>query len=311
MAPSTSCEYLPPSKKKLANGGGVLVMGLPRSGTYSVAHAMRMLGHEHVFHNLDVPLQANEVWGGLFRAMWACLPYLREHMGLPYFAKKNPPPTVFTRADWDNLVGQDYQVVADISVYFAAELIGTYPDAQVILWQRDIDAWYQSYDSGVLQGFDFHSPVAMFARKYIAPFSGVYWHMTMWYGIAGWLQAKDINGMRTNARDRYREHFETVRKMAKPGKLLEYRLSDGWEPICEFLDCLVPDEPFPHLNEMNVIKQMGREMNTNVLYLALWNIIMHLLLLGIGALAIAQGYRYLVGGKTGFSRVLRWKTTSG
>lgn len=293
MAPSTSYDDIPPSKKMLADGGGVLIMGLPRSGTYSVAHAIKMLGHEHVFHNLDAPLNANEVWGAWFRAMWACKPYLREHMGLPYFAKKTPPPAVFTRADWDNLVGQDYQVVADMSVYFVAELIETYPDAQVILWQRDFDAWYQSYDTGVLQGFDFDSPIAMFGRKYIAPFSAVYWHMTMWYGIAGWLQAKDIKGMRSNAKDRYQEHFETVRKMVKPGKLLEYHLGDGWKPICEFLDCPMPVEPFPHLNENNAIKKMGREMNAYVLHMALYNMVKLPLLLGIGALAITLGYRYL------------------
>ena len=273
-------------KKKLADGGGVLIMGLPRSGTYSVAHAMKMLGYEHVFHNLDVPLKSNEVWRGWFRAMWACLPYLREHMALPYFAKKSPPPAVFSRGDWDDLVGHDYEVIADISVYFAAELIETYPDAKIILWERGVDMWCQSYDKGVLQAFDFHSPIAMFGRKYIAPFSGVYWHTTMWYGIAGWLRAKDIKGMRRNARDRYKEHFETVRKMARRENLLEYRLGDGWGPICEFLDCPVPSEPFPHLNEAESIKKMGRKMNAYVMYLAVWNIVKFPLVLGIGTLIV-------------------------
>lgn len=35
------------------------------------------------------------------------------------------------------------------------------------------------------------------------------------YGIAGWLQTKNIDGMQASARDRYRDHFEMVRKMAK------------------------------------------------------------------------------------------------
>lgn len=65
----------------------------------------------------------------------------------------------------------------------------------------------------------------------------------------------------------------------------------------------MPDEPFPHLDEMNAIKQMGKKMNFDVLYLALWNIVKHPLRLGIGALAIIQGYRYLMDGKTGFSLV--------
>ena len=168
-------------------------------------------------------------------------------MAFPYFAKKNPPPAVFTRADWDDLVGRDYQAVADMSVYFVAELLEAYPDVQVILWERDFDKWYRSYDVGLLQGFSFDSPIAMFGRKYIAPFSDIYWHTTMWYGMASWFRAKDAEGMRANARERYKEHFEMVRKMVKPEKLFEFRLGDGWEPMCKFLDCPVPDEPFPPL----------------------------------------------------------------
>ena len=236
----------PPCKKTLAEGGGVLIMGLPRSGTYSVAHAMRMLGHKHVFHNLDVPLnKSNDIWAGWFQAGWACMPYVREESGLPFFAKTAPlPPTVFTKADWDALVGREYQVVSDISVYFAAELMEAYPDAQVILWERDWDRWYTSFNEGVLQGFGFDSSLAMFVRRFITPFSGIYWPTTQWYGNAGWLRAKDAQGMRANAKQRCLDHLHTVRKMAQPTKLLEYRLEDGWGPLCKFLNCPIPREPF-------------------------------------------------------------------
>lgn len=283
------------SKKTLAEGGGVLVMGLPRSGTYSVAHALEILGHDRVFHNLNVPFDANHIWGAWARPMMACSPYLRKHVGPPYFLKdENVMPAAFTRADWDDLVGRDHQAIADMTVYFVAELIEAYPEAQVILWERDVDRWYNSY-MGMLEAFDYHSTVAAFLRKYVAPFSGIYWHTTMWYGVAGWLRAKDMAGMRANARDRHREHFETVRKMVRPGKLLEFSLKDGWEPLCEFLECPVPDQPFPHLNEADNIKKIGRKMNADVLLLALWNIGKYPLLLTvsvgacIGVLAIVRG----------------------
>ncbi|KAF3910984.1 hypothetical protein AA313_de0201454 [Arthrobotrys entomopaga] len=275
---SASQQPAPPlqsSKKTLAEGGGVLIMGLPRSGTYSVAHALKILGHSKVFHNIDVPWDANEVWGSWIRPMWAFSPYIRETIGLPYFAETLSPlpqPGVFTKADWDDLVGREHQVIADMSVYFVAELVETYPDAQVILWQRDVEAWYRSY-MGMLEAFEFHSPFATFMRWYVAPFSGIFWHTAMWYGVAGWLRAKDMEGMRANARDRYWEHFEMVRKMVRPGKLLEFHLGDGWDPLCEFLQCEVPDQPFPHLNEMDAIKKMGKKMNRDVWYLALRNII--------------------------------------
>ena len=27
-----------------------------------------------------------------------------------------------------------------------------------------------------------------------------------------------------------------------------YKVKDGWEPLCQFLEVEVPDQPFPHLN---------------------------------------------------------------
>lgn len=67
------------------------------------------------------------------------MPYMRENFELPGWAKKNPPPEVFTKADRDSLVGH-LNAVGDASVFVAAELIEAYPDAQVILWERDIDS---------------------------------------------------------------------------------------------------------------------------------------------------------------------------
>ena len=38
---------------------------------------------------------------------------------------------------------------------------------------------------------------------------------------------------------------------------LEYRLSDGWAPLCQFLGCDVPqDTPFPRVNEGTELVEM-------------------------------------------------------
>lgn len=293
--PTATAEPAPPSSKKmLADGGGVLLLGLPRSGTYSMAHAMRILGHQHVFHDLDIPHEtSNAVWTGWFRAGWACMPYLRSHMGLPWFARgggQPPPPLTFSRSEWDDLLGRDYQVAADTPMLFAAELIEAYPDAQVIIWERDEDRWLQSFDEGALRAFGFHSRLAMLFRKHIAPWSGMVWPTTQWYGHAGWLRAADYEGMRAQAKERGREHFATVRRMVRKDRLLEYRLGDGWEPLCAFLGCPVPDVPFPHLNERDALRKTGSKMLNRVLYLALWNILKYPLLLGLGLLAARWGY---------------------
>ena len=55
--------------------------------------------------------------------------------------------------------------------------------------------------------------------------------------------------LRANVKDYYREHYSTIRAAAPKARLLEYRLGDGWAPLCEFLGVKVPDVPFPHMNE--------------------------------------------------------------
>ena len=49
----------------------------------------------------------------------------------------------------------------------------------------------------------------------------------------------------------YRAYYQEVRDLVPEGpRRLEYRLGDGWAPLCRFLGKDVPkDTPFPQLNE--------------------------------------------------------------
>ena len=59
--------------------------------------------------------------------------------------------TAFTLQEWDALLGTYSAVSADPpAVAFAQELISTYPEAKVILVERDLEAWYSSFDSAVI-----------------------------------------------------------------------------------------------------------------------------------------------------------------
>ncbi len=40
-----------------------------------------------------------------------------------------------------------------------------------------------------------------------------------------------------------------------PDRLLVFDVTQGWEPLCAFLDVPVPDEPFPHVNDRAVIRR--------------------------------------------------------
>jgi hypothetical protein len=45
---------------------------------------------------------------------------------------------------------------------------------------------------------------------------------------------------------------QQVQDTVPSDRLLVWSVSDGWEPLCEFLELPVPDTPFPHLNDSKV-----------------------------------------------------------
>ena len=44
-------------------------------------------------------------------------------------------------------------------------------------------------------------------------------------------------------------HDEQVKRTVPPERLLVWKVADGWEPLCAFLEVDVPDGPLPHAND--------------------------------------------------------------
>lgn len=45
------------------------------------------------------------------------------------------------------------------------------------------------------------------------------------------------------------EHYDQVRQLVPKENLLEYRVGEGWDRLCEFLDQPIPNERFPKTND--------------------------------------------------------------
>ena len=44
-------------------------------------------------------------------------------------------------------------------------------------------------------------------------------------------------------------HNEQVKRAVAPERLLVWEVTDGWEPLCAFLEVDVPAGPLPHAND--------------------------------------------------------------
>ena len=194
--------------------------------------ALNRLGYK-TFHSAAIVMDAREA------DLW------QVAMAAKFDPASRPP---LSRAEWDAMLGQWSAVSADApACSFAPELIAAYPDAKVVLVARDVDRWYASFVPLILEGA--LAPSLAFCGRWLDPpwlgrVQGVY---DRW--ARGALAAENRDEMRARAKDVFRAHYEEVRRVTPPERLLEYRMGDGWEPLCKFLGKEVPDEPFPHVND--------------------------------------------------------------
>ena len=130
---------------------------------------------------------------------------------------------------------------------FYRELMAAFPNAKVLLSLRDPDAWYDSTRS------------TLFAVKDALP----WWFppsvlrmqdAVVWNGRLGGQFAN-----RERAIAAYEAHIDEVRRTVPAGRLLEYRVEQGWGPLCEFLGVPEPDGvAFPRSNDRKYFARVLR-----------------------------------------------------
>ncbi|MCJ1251261.1 hypothetical protein MMC30_008492 [Trapelia coarctata] len=112
----------------------VLNPSFPRTGTMSMQVALNILGYSCYHSSLFFSNICDY-------GMW------NEALEAKLFGKG----PMFTRADWDQPLGDHSAVSSDVSpVAFAEDLVEAYPDAKVILVELDVESWFKSWSSTVV-----------------------------------------------------------------------------------------------------------------------------------------------------------------
>ncbi|KAI1378238.1 hypothetical protein F4677DRAFT_412588 [Hypoxylon crocopeplum] len=208
----------------------VLVLGMPRTGTQSLADALERLGIAPVYH-------MREVGKNHHQALWI------EALDAKFEGRGKP----FDREKFDQIL-RNYEALADYpAAIFPGELMTAYPEAAIILsTRRSEDAWLASMESTLWHAHT-HAPTPN--PSPMAPLSARY-HRHCW--------GDDLPARGLAA---YRAHNVLVRELAVSGgrRLLEYAPGDGWAPLCEFLGVAVEEvegEPFPRSDDWVEYKRM-------------------------------------------------------
>lgn len=219
----------------------VIGAGGPRTGTASLKTALEIIGFGKCYHMEGLFNNPDQVkyWVELFET---------------------------GTTDFDTLF-EGYQSTVDFPGYMVyKELLGKYPDAKVVLNLRDPEEWYDSAINTVYAA----TPQTLgqklnIMKKMIA--SSRFRKIAKTFRLAErYLWGRQFQGdfkNKAKAIEIYNRFNDEVRAFVPADQLLEFRVSDGWEPLCNFLGVPVPVEPFPFKNKRKEFKeQMGRMLST-------------------------------------------------
>lgn len=179
----------------------------------------------------------------------------------------------FGRKEFDNLLG-DYEIASDFpTIAFSEELIALYPEAKVIIVERDVDSWYKSFhDTIVVRIFN----KVIYAIVALDPTLLAFHEMTRCW-VRGYFGANSEEELEGTAKRVYREHYEMIRRVTPKERLLDYQLGMGWEPLVEFLGKdrrKVEGVEFPRINDAKDFEGRSNVMlkiaATRVLKKSLW-----------------------------------------
>jgi hypothetical protein len=224
----------------------VIGAGLPRTGTLTQKVALEALGLGPCYHWVDVLADLDRVaqWQ---RAMDGEQPW-RE-----IFQEGGYRSTV----DWPG-------------GYFYKQLMERYPDAKVLLSVRDPAAWERSFRETIWNMGHGESLLRLLssARAQVDPRWRDYLALVerMFWGPQGTFAAGHATPAELIAE--LERHNAEVRDAVPAERLLEWQVSEGWEPLCEFLEVPVPAEPLPHVNDRETF--LGRVADGAIATVAAW-----------------------------------------
>lgn len=137
---------------------------------------------------------------------------------------------------------------------FAEELIAAYPEAKVVILNRDVDKWYTSMATTVLKATS-PSPLAMVLSMI---------DYREW-GQVGMMVGQLMNGMfgpggttESNMKRFFVEYHDNLRRIVPAERRLDFSVQDGYKPLCDFLGVPVPtvvvdgkevEDSFPRVNK--------------------------------------------------------------
>jgi hypothetical protein len=218
---------------------------MPRTGTLTQKEALEQLGLGPTYHWVNV------------------LADLDRQVGLWQRALDG-------EGSWDEVFDGFHSTVDWPGGYFYRELMEVYPDAKVLLSVRDPERWEPSFRETVWNMGHGESLIRLLSsargqidprwQRYLTLVERMFWSEQGTFA-SGHAEPQQLI-------DQFVRHNEEVKATVPPERLLVWEVGEGWEPLCEFLQLPVPEDPFPHANDRETF--LGRVIDGALATLTEW-----------------------------------------
>jgi hypothetical protein len=200
----------------------VIGVGMHRTGSMSVKAALERLGYGPCYHGMEALRRSTD----------------GDHWLAAYEAGGD--------VDW-SVIFKGYRATMDWpTIHFWEQLAAAYPDAKILLTERDPESWWESHVKMFQLSDELDRELTDEDRQW-AEESG-FGRMqtalaTIVYATFDGRVFDKAHCLRV-----FEQQDERVRRTVPAERLLVYRVQEGWEPLCRFLAVDVPNEPFPRIN---------------------------------------------------------------
>ncbi|TWU71559.1 hypothetical protein ED733_000209 [Metarhizium rileyi] len=228
----------------------LMVHGVQRTGSMSRRSALHQLGFHTCYHMASIMESQN---------METDIDLWIEALEVKFDGKGEK----WTREDWDKLLGRSQACVDMPSALFTLELAEAYPEAKIIILNRDADGWFESCLGSVYKTLNL-TFLETVQSLYCAALNTRHraWYYPELEKAVAW----------------FNKSYKDVRDAITEERRFEFSVKDGFAPLCKFLGVsapLVKDEetgemvlaPFPHVNDRvafgsRVSKTKGQRFKT-------------------------------------------------
>lgn len=204
-----------------------------------------------------------------------------------------------SKADLDAVLGS-YQSCVDVPpALFGVELAAMYPEAQVIILNREPEDWYCSVSESIMASVKPTSPWAQLGMLFCFVFDpATRAFANLGRAMSGLVFRYNHRTEKEKAIAWYTSTYRRFRDEIPEQRRIEYQIQEGWGPLCAHLQVPIPmvrdeetgelaEAPFPRANDRETFKRNQAKGRAKAMRRARNNV-----LVGVGRMVLMAAVGY-------------------